>query len=418
MSFARALYTLVLAAALPGIAVYLAKKRRLNRECWGYVPPPPSGDSPVVWVHAVSVGEAVAADKIINLLHQRGFRIVITHTTAAGGEMLRARHGEYAGICLLPLDFPGVARRFINRTRPCMAVFMESEYWPNLQAAARNAGVVLFLANARLGKKSARSRARLSKLMREMVSGFAAIAAQTRADARRLQFFGASPTIAGNLKFEREPDKHLSEKGAQWRQQYREDKKIIFIAGSRPGEESLLLNAMDDDFYTRFYVVIAPRHPERGEEIGALLSRRGITFARRADNTAPESAKAAVYIADTLGEMDAFYAFCDVAVIGGSFLPFGGQNPIEAMSAGAAAVIGPHAENYHSLVAESVRRNALQQASDAADALHRAQKLADDENARQQQTQTAKDICARHRGALKIHADIIERLSPVPREPS
>ena len=418
MSFARALYTLALTAALPGILFYLAKKRRLNRECWGYAPPPLPGDSPVIWIHAVSVGEAVAAAEIINLFRQRGFRIVITHTTTAGGEMLRARHGEYARICLLPLDFPGVARRFINRIRPCMAVFMESEYWPNLQFAARDAGVVLFLANARISKKSARSRARMPKLMHEMVLGFAAIAAQTRADARRLQFFGATPTIAGNLKFERESDKHLSEKGRKWRQEYQGDKKVILIAGSRPGEEELLLNAMNDDFYTRFYVIIAPRHPERGKEIGGLLSRRGITFTQRANNTPPESAKASVYIADTLGEMDAFYAFSDVAVIGGSFLPFGGQNPIEAMAAGTAAVIGPHAENYRSLVTESVRRNALQQASDAADALYRAQKLTDNENVRQQQTQSAKNICVRHRGALKIHADIIERLLPVSQKPS
>ncbi|MGI9307540.1 MAG: 3-deoxy-D-manno-octulosonic acid transferase [Gammaproteobacteria bacterium] len=401
---ARLLYTLALYAASPFILIYAAKKRRLNRQCFGFVAPPPSA-SPVVWLHAVSVGEAAAAGELVEILRRRGCQLVLTHTTAAGGEWLRRRHGEYAYICALPLDFPGAARRFMRRVRPQMAVIMEKEYWPNLLAAAKNAGAVLFLANARLGRKAARRYARVAPLFREMAGAFNIAAAQTRADARRLAFFGAPRTIAaGNLKFDRPVCAEQSRRGAEWRRHWPEGKTAVLVAGSRRGEEEILLRAMDEDFLRRFFCIFAPRHPERGDEVAALLAARGLSFGRRSRGDIPAPAQTGAYLADTLGEMDAFYACSDAAAVCGSFLPFGGQNPIEAMASGVAAVIGPHAENYRALVADAVRISALQQAENAEDAVRRLRMLAADEEARLRQRRAAKELCARHGGALQTHA--------------
>ncbi len=366
----------------------------------------------MAWVHAVSVGEAAAADELIKILRRRGCRLVLTHTTAAGGEWLRRRHGEYAYICLLPFDYPGAAARFMRRVRPHLAVFMEAEYWPNLLAAAKNAGAVLLLANARLGKKSARRYARIAPLMREMAQSFDAVAAQTGADARRLSFFGARrAVVCGNLKFDRPISAEMANLGAQWRRQWAGCKKtIVIFAGSRAGEEELLLRAMDKDFFRQFFAIFAPRHMERAAAVGELLTGRGVRFGRRSGGGIPAPAETDAFLADSLGEMDAFYACSDAAAVCGSFLPFGGQNPIEAMSAGVAAIIGPHAENYGALVAEAETAGALQRAADAKDAILRLRRLAADSAIRGRQGRAAKELCAQRGGALKICTDLAEEL--------
>ncbi|MGI9298496.1 MAG: 3-deoxy-D-manno-octulosonic acid transferase [Gammaproteobacteria bacterium] len=401
-------------AALPLILPYLAKKRRLDRECFGFAPPPPKGDAPTVWLHAVSVGEAAAAEGVIRFLRERNCRLVLTHTTAAGGGRLRARHGEYARVCRLPLDFPAAAARFLRRVRPHLAVFMEAEYWPNLFAAMRAAEVPLLLANARFGRESARRRSRFAPLMRETAAAISVAAAQTRADARRLKLFGVRRTVvAGNLKFDRTANSAQIRTGKEWRKN-RTEKPILLISGSRPGEEELLLREFAGDFLRRFFVILAPRHPERGDEIAALLTKNKIVFNRRADGQTPDPRNTGMHLADTLGEMDAFYACCDVALICGSFLPFGGQNPIEAMAAGVAAVIGPHAENYRALVAESIRCGALRQAKDAKDARRRIFALAENDDLRARQTRAARRLCETHRGALRTHTDLAARLLHIP----
>lgn len=405
------MYTAALYAALPLLLPYLAKKKRLNRECFGYAPPSPPDAPPVVWLHAVSVGEAAAADGLIQFLRRQNCRLLLTHTTEAGGGRLRARHGEYAQICRLPLDLPFAAKRFIRRVRPRLAIFMEGEYWPNCFAAMRNAGIVLLIANARLGRDAARRRARFAPLMREMARAVSVAATQTRADAARLKLFGIRrAVVAGNLKFDRTPDAEKMRTGKEWREQMRARKTIVLIAGSRPGEESLLLSEMGEDFFRRHFVVLAPRHPERGDETAELLRARGISYNRRSKGDFPAPADPKVHLADTLGEMDSFYAFCDVALIGGSFRPFGGQNPIEAMQTGAPAVIGPHAENYSALVAAATKCGALQQAKDANDAVRRICALGENAAARESQIRAAQKFCESRRGALRAHTEIIARL--------
>ena len=405
---ARFLYTAALYAALPFILIYLAKKRRLNRESFGYAPPSPPNAPLVVWLHSVSVGESAAADDIIRFLRRQNCRLLLTHTTESGGRRLRDLHGDYAEVCHLPLDLPSATKRFVNRVRPHLAIFMEGEYWPNCFAAMREAGVFLLIANARLGKRAARRRAHFAPLMREMAQTISAAATQTRADARRLAFFGTRPiAVAGNLKFDRTPDAAKIRTGEEWKRSLRTDKTIVVVAGSRPGEETLLLQAADDDFFRQHFVIFALRHPERGDEVEKLIQKRGIPYNRRTKEKILDGEKTNIHIADTLGEMDSFYVCCDVALIGGSFRPFGGQNPIEAMAVGAPAVIGPHTDNYAALVAEATKCGALRQAKNAEDALRQVCALARNESQRKSQIRAGRDLCAVRRGALRAHTEII-----------
>lgn len=419
MPFARLLYTSAGIAALPFLLPVLAAKGRLDRQSFGFAPAPLAGggledcadDAPTVWLHAVSVGEAAAADQLIVFFRQRNCRLFLTHTTAAGGDWLRTRHGEYAQVCRLPLDLPFAASRFLNRVRPQLAVFVEAEYWPNLWAAARARNIPVLLANARFSAKTARRHSRFPQLMREMAQAVSVAAAQTRADARRLRLFGVENVrVAGNLKFDRAANQQQMQTGRQWKQQWQTDKAIALFAGSRSGEEEILLDEINGEFLSRCFAILAPRHPERGDEVASMLQKRGIRFNRRSENADPDPHNTQLHLADTLGEMDTFYACCDVAAVCGSFLPFGGQNPIEAMAAGAAAVIGPHADNYRALVSDAQKRGALQQAAGAQDAIRRLQTLAEDAPLRERQTGAARELCKQSRGALQTHQTVAEQL--------
>ncbi|MGI9338778.1 MAG: 3-deoxy-D-manno-octulosonic acid transferase [Gammaproteobacteria bacterium] len=406
---ARFAYALLSVFALPFALWRLAKRGwRAGddevvrwREYFGFCPPPPADDGrAVVWLHAVSVGEAAAAAELVRDL-QKEYRLILTHTTAAGGGFWR-RHFDGAGVvvCACPLDIPFAARIFFRRCRPALGIVMEAEYWPNLITSARAAGCKLVLANARLNKTSARKYANIAPLMRECAVRFDAVCAQHRNDARRLRFFGAANVcVAGNMKFDRKLDEKAAQSGRQWREDMPPQKPVLLVAGSRPGEEERILSAMAKTGATdKLHIVWAPRHPQRAAVLATMLNRRGIPFARRSEGDT--IGKSRFYIADTIGEMDAFYAFCDIALICGSFAPYGGQNPIEAMQHNIAAVIGPHAENYRQLVRNAVKTGALVQAQNADDAIQTCLTLANDIPRRQQIAAATKTFHNQNRGAL------------------
>ena len=304
-----------------------------------------------LWLHAVSLGETRAAAPLIEQLRAQrpGLRLLLTHGTATGREAGLALLQPGDAQAWLPYDTPGAVRRFVRHHQPALGVLMETEVWPNLLHEARAAGVPMVLANARLSERSAAKGRRLAALMHPAMACFTQVLAQTEADAARLRASGAQQVqVLGNLKFDMTPKPELLALGQAWGRAA--GRPVVLAAVTREGEEAPLLQAWRALPAPRPLLWVVPRHPQRFDEVAALVGQAGFTLSRRsawASNT-PSSAdaEADVWLGDTLGEMPAFYAAAGVALLGGSFAPLGGQNLIEAAACGCPMVMGPHTFNF------------------------------------------------------------------------
>ena len=311
-----------------------------------------------LWLHAVSLGETRAAAPLIDALRAQhpGLRLLLTHGTATGREAGAALLREGDAQAWLPYDTPGAVRRFLHQQRPALGVLMETEIWPNLLHAARSAGVPMVLANARLSERSRAKGERLSALLHPAVASFSQVLAQTEADAERLRASGAAQVqVLGNLKFDITPAPELLARGRAWRERLMQPvvphamRPVLLAAVTREGEEALLLQVWRRQPSPRPLLLVVPRHPQRFDEVAALIQQAGFTLARRsgwADTPAAEAALADVWLGDSLGEMALYYAIADVALLGGSFAPLGGQNLIEAAACDCPLVMGPHTFNF------------------------------------------------------------------------
>jgi 3-deoxy-D-manno-octulosonic-acid transferase len=365
----------------------------------------------VIWVHAVSVGETRAAEPLVRLLAARHpeCELLITQMTATGRDTAERLFGGMATLAYLPYDYPFAVRRFLAHFRPRLGVLMETEIWFNLIRACAGSGVPLLLANARLSEKSARGYAAVEPLARTALGRLSAVAAQTRADAERLARLGAHAIeVTGNLKFDVAAPDEAGALGADFRCRYG-SRKVFLVASTREGEETLLLDALAGEPFGPALVVIVPRHPQRFREVAQLLERRGIAFVRRSDDAAVP-AHCGYLLGDSLGEMAAYYAACDLALIGGSLLPYGAQNLIEACAAGVPVLIGPSTYNFAQAAAEAVQSGAALHVENAAEAVAEAHRLLADETERKRMSAAGLAFCAAHRGASERTAAICERL--------
>lgn len=319
-----------------------------------------SSTKPVIWLHTVSVGETRAAASLVQQLRisYPGHQLLLTHTTPTGREASVQLFGGDVLRVYLPYDYPFAVRQFLRHFRPALGVLMETEIWFNLIKGCRAAGTPLLLLNARLSEKSAAGYARFPALTRTCLEGLSAIAAQTDADAVRLQALGAPQTaIMGNLKFDIRPPQAMLTRGAQLRALFGQTRPVFLAASTRDGEEALVLDALQECAVPGLLAVIVPRHPQRFDEVAALIAQRGLKLQRRSEN-APVASETQVVLGDSMGEMFAYYAACDVAFIGGSLLPFGGQNLIEASAVGKPVLIGPHTYNFAQASADAVATGA------------------------------------------------------------
>ena len=334
-----------------------------------------------LWVHAVSLGETRAAAALIEALRRErpGLRLLLTSSTATGREAGRALLREGDVQAWLPYDTPGVVQRFFARFQPAVGVLMETEIWPNLLHAARQAGVPMVLANARLSLKSQRQGQRVESVLRPAVESLSLVLAQTEADAQRLRESGAREVrVCGNLKFDMTPDVALLQRGRAWREAL--GRPVLLAAVTREGEEAMLLAAwLRQPADSRGLLLIVPRHPQRFDEVAALVQGAGLRLARRSgwgDALPDASALAAeVWMGDSMGEMPLYYAMADVALLGGSFAPLGGQNLIEAAACGCPVVMGPHTFNFKQAAELSLAAGAALRATDMDDGLAQACRL-------------------------------------------
>ena len=324
------------------------KYREGLRERLGFVPRRLRLGERIIWLHAVSVGEVLAASRLIEELGARsGCNVMISTTTRTGQRLARERFGAER-VFYFPLDFAFAVRAYLRALHPQMVVLVETEFWPRILTECRSAGVPMAVVNARISDRSWPRYRRLGFLWRRLLNGFALVLAQSELDAERLKALGAANVrVGGNLKY----DIRVAQPAAATealRAHLPDGVKVVVCGSTLAGEEELLLASLPPDVVT----VLAPRHPERFEAVAAMLAGRGARFVRRSEwMAAPKSLSAGViFLLDSIGELASVYSLASVAVVGGGFFVAGGHNPLEPAQFGVPVVMGPHYENFRGIV--------------------------------------------------------------------
>ena len=378
-------------------------------ERFGFYGVPPA--KPVIWLHAVSVGETRAAEPLVRALLARHpeCELLLTQMTATGRETAQQVYGDDVRVAWLAYDYPSAVRRFLRHFRPRLGILMETEIWFNLVRECERAGVPLMLANARMSEKSARGYATVAPLAQAAVSRLNVVAVQSEEDADRLRSLGArSVEVIGNLKFDVSQASGTDALAAEFRRWFG-GRRIFLAASTREGEEELLLEAIKESPLGDATLVIVPRHPQRFDAVAQILAARGLKFGRRS-GSAPIDPACDIVLGDSMGELAAYYRACEVALIGGSLLPYGGQNLIEACAAGVPVLLGPYTYNFAQAAESAVAAGAAVRVPDAGDAVRRARMLLQDSARRERMGKAGLAFCAQHRGATERTLAICERL--------
>lgn len=423
----RALWWLIAPAAVIRL-LFRSRKERGYREHigerFGSLEGRPADDRKrLIWLHAVSVGETRAAQPLVEALlaaHPE-VRVLITHMTPGGRATSEALFGDRVLRCYVPYDFPWAVRRFLRAWRPVLGIVMETEVWPTLIDECRRATIPLMLANARMSQRSFKRADRFGRAAREVFGGFTRILAQSPADGERLRALGGREVaVLGNLKFDMTAPEALIERGHFWRKAF-ERTHVWVAASTRDGEEALLLEAARRVAGDQVLLVLVPRHPQRFDEVAALLEREGVPYVRRsqwsgssalesalATTASRDGARVQVLLGDSMGELPAYYAAADVAFIGGSLLPLGGQNLIEACAVGTPVVFGPHMFNFTQASSDALAAGAAIQVADAAGLAEALERFFADEARQVTMSGAASAFAARHRGATRRTVAVLD----------
>lgn len=418
----RYLYTILLYLAMPFIFLRLflrsrklpGYRNRLKERLGCY----PFKLDKCLWVHAVSVGEVLAAIPLIKSLQQEypNLPLLITNMTPTGAERVKAAFGDTVHQAYLPYDMPAAVKRFLNTMNPKMCVIMETEMWPNLLAACRQRKIPVVLTNGRLSAKSAGGYALTGSIAREMFSNVTHISACSIADADRYATFGAVPpqlTITGNLKFDLVLSDELVQKSAALREQLGEKRFVWVAASTHDGEEGILLQAhkLLLEQNPDALLILVPRHPERFNAV-AEMSARLFKTVRRSSN-APVTADTAVYIGDTMGELMLMYGASDVALVAGSFIPRGGHNILEPAVLAKPIITGIHVFNFADICNTFEKANAMVKVPNLDELVRVLVGLMQDPEARNELGNRARAVMDANRGALRRQLNAIKKLMPV-----
>lgn len=432
----RLLYSLAWTLALPLVCVRLWWRARKEpgygrhwRERFGFYPAATAlrAGSQLIWLHAVSVGETRAAEPLVGALLQQypDCTILLTHMTATGretGRSLFAVHGNRVMQSWLPYDLVWMVRCFLRHFSPRLCILMETEVWPNLLRACEQARVPVALVNARLSQRSLLRGQKMGSLMRDAARRISLVAAQTEQDAVRISSLGAARVVVtGSLKF----DVALPEPMLFLGQRLRgyiglpesatappmPARQVLLCASTREGEEALLLSALAPWLLGAVaegsappLLLLVPRHPQRFDDVAHLVQQHGLRLARRSeisdlDWNGSLPAQVQVLLGDSMGEMFAYYYACDLAFIGGSLLPLGGQNLIEACALGKPVLIGPHTFNFLDVTDLALAAGAARRVADAPQLRLAATQLLADQQERECMGECARDFALQHRGA-------------------
>jgi 3-deoxy-D-manno-octulosonic-acid transferase len=407
----RRLYTAALWTVLPLVLLNLLRRGFRNRGYWrrwaerfalGRLP-----QDCAVWLHAVSVGEAQAAVPLIRALIERypSLRILVTTTTPTGSERVQGALGDTVAHVYAPYDLPGAVRRFLDGVRPRVAVFMETELWPNTFGLCAERGVAVVVANARLSERSARGYGRFPGIVRPMLEAVSLIAAQARADADHFVRLGAPPErvhLTGSIKFDLTLPASLREQAEALRRRWGVDRSVWVAASTHEGEDESVLDAFERVLQScpDSLLMLVPRHPERFGRVLAMARRRGLRIVQRTQARA-DCSDAQVFLGDTMGELPLFFAAADVAFVGGSLVPTGGHNMLEPAAVGLPVLFGPHVFNFAEVSQLLLERAAARQVRGPAELAAAVCELFQDAEARNAMGERGRQVVDENRGALE-----------------
>ncbi len=432
----RFVYTVLFHVAMPLVLLRLWLRGRTEHgyrlhigERFGLADDPTPNMRPKqrqIWLHAVSVGEVRAAVPLIDKLRLAfaDHSILLTCMTPTGRRTARSLLADDIDVVYLPYDLPWALGMFMARHRPKMLIVMETELWPNLLAACQQRQVPAFLVNARMSKKSLQGYLKFAPvrmLARQAIRSFSAIMAQSTDDAMRLSSLGATAVeVTGNVKFDQALDEAAINRGLAWRKRL-DGRKVILLASTRDHEELPLVAAfrqVTDWPLTgqarRPLLVVVPRHPTRFDAVFTQLQETGLVVKRRSqiddanDGSGDTVQLADVWLGDSMGEMQSYYAMCDVAMIGGSFEPLGGQNLIEAAALAKPVVMGPSTFNFSEAVQLATHANAMRNVASPADAMTAAKLLLADSELLATISANALGFATAHGGATDRSIAIIQ----------
>lgn len=421
----RFVYTMLFALLLPLIVARLFWRsmrqsgyRQNIGERFGFYDQPPLRRC--IWIHAVSVGETRAAEPLIRRLQalHPARRILLTCMTPTGRATALELFGSTVTCAYLPYDLDMLHQRLIGRFEPSVLLIMETEIWPNLLHACRRRAIPALVVNARLSENSARRYGRIAAvrmLVKQALESVRAVAAQSDADAKRFRALGAREAVVmGNIKFDVALDAALITLGENWRAAQRK-RRVLLCASTREGEEEALLAAylqvFDAHERNDTLLVVVPRHPQRFDRVAGDIGRAGLSVARRSNGMAvgDELAQAEVLLGDSMGEMAAYYSFCDVAIIGGSFQPLGGQNLIEACAAGKPAIMGPSTFNFSTAAQLAKDAGALLLVDGPVNAMRSAHALLNSDARQKQMSEAGRRLVEANRGVTEKTVALIAK---------
>ena len=417
----RHLYTLAMYLATPLLVLRLlargVRSRPYHRrwpERFGFFEAP--GFSGSLWVHAVSVGEVNAAEPLIKAL-QRDYPnapLVITTVTPTGTARVHQLFGDSVFHVYLPYDLPFAVSRFLHRTRPRLALIVETEIWPNLYFACRRRGIPLMIVNARLSERSLRGYLPMRGIVRSALRCVRQIAAQSRTDAARYRLLGADPQqllVTGNMKFDMPIPHGAVAEGAAMREHWGPRRPVWMAASTHEGEELAVLEAhlqvlkrMPDAL-----LLLAPRHPERFRLVEHSVRSLGFAVGTRSADGAPSAAHQ-VFVIDAMGQLMPFFAAAELAFVGGSLVPIGGHNVLEPAALSTPVLVGPHTFNFEEITRSLIDQGGAERVADNQQLGHDVLQLLRDPDKRQRMGRAAQQVFERERGAVGRIMRLIDTL--------
>lgn len=416
MKITRGLYSTILTLLSPAL-LWKAQKEttELNHfsERLGYTPSLPI--KPVIWLHAASVGEVIAATPLIDRLLQQYDQhlLVVTTMTATGARQARKALKGKGIQLMIPLDLPWFANRFLDGIKPEVAIIMETEIWPNLIHGCHQREIPIVFANGRLSEKSMESYLKFKETTEEVMADIYAVAAKSPEDARRFIELGtpaAKVTVTGSIKFDITPDPGLTEEGEQLKEALFGERPVWVAGSTHAGEDERLLEAhkLLLEEHSDAVLILAPRHPQRFDDVASLIESQELSYKRRSRDDAFEESDQ-VLLADTMGELMLMYATSDIAFVAGSLMPIGGHNLLEPAALGKPVLSGGHLFNFADVAETFDQNNALIRCSDPADIFAQLRPLVELPDLRLELGEKALAVVKSNRGALDKQFTMIEQ---------